>query len=90
MEETSFDNRVAILAQFWMDYRDTESFEDFILYNDLGLPLAYAFAENIAKPTDMGKQFIDETFGLLLGQLGIDDAGYETLEDILEAGEVDE
>jgi hypothetical protein len=90
MEETTFENKTSILAQFWMDHRNTESFEEFILYNDLGLPMAYAFAENLAKPTETGKEFINETFALLLGLLDIEDDGYETLEDVLEAGEVDE
>ncbi|CAB4242276.1 hypothetical protein UFOVP222_93 [uncultured Caudovirales phage] len=88
--ETTIDNKIGILAQFWMDYRNSDAFESFIMYNDLGLPLSYAFAEKLAKPTDIGIDFINETFGLLLGTLGIEDDAYETLEDILIAGEVDE
>ena len=84
--ETTFDNKVAILAQFWMEYRDVDSFEEFIMYNDIGMPMAFAFAEKLAKPTSEGIKFIDETFDLFLGLLDIEDAAYESLEDILEAG----
>lgn len=89
-EETTVENKINILAQFWMDFRDSPDFEDFISYNDLGLPMSYAFAEKLAKPTDTGLGFIDETFSLLLSTLGISDDGYETLEDILMAGGIDE
>ncbi len=37
----TFDNKVSILAELWMNYRDDEQLKDFIEYNDLGLPMAY-------------------------------------------------
>tara|TARA_R110000868_G_scaffold182455_1_gene423470 strand:+ start:285 stop:500 length:216 start_codon:yes stop_codon:yes gene_type:complete len=67
-----------------MNYRGDAEFEDFTEYNDLGLPLAYAIANNIVKDTPMSNQFINETFDLLLAGLGIsEDEGYDTLDDIL-------
>ena len=38
---TDFSTKTAILADLWINYRDEGEFEDFIEYNDLGLPLAY-------------------------------------------------
>jgi hypothetical protein len=66
-----------------MDYRGDEEFQDFVEYNDLGLPLAYALAESIIKKTPLAEQYINESFDLFLAGLEIEDEGFETLEDIL-------
>ena len=82
--ETIYENKTNILADLWMNYRGDPEFEDFLEYNDLGLPLAYAISNKIVKDTDMSNQFINETFDLLLAGLGIsEDEGYDTLDDIL-------
>jgi hypothetical protein len=84
MTTTFFENKADILAELWLDYRDNTEFTDFIQYNDLGLPLAYAFANGIIdKPTPMLEQFINETFSLLLAGLSVEDVGFEVLDDIL-------
>ena len=83
--ETSYANKCQILGEVWLDYRNDEDFKDFIEYNDLGLPLAYAVDSGIVESTDMAENFISETFSLLLAGLGIEeDLGFEVLEDILE------
>ena len=65
-ETTSQENKALILSDLWMNFRDDEQFEDFVEYNDLGLPLAYAVANGIVPMTDKAKSFIDEAFDLLL------------------------
>jgi hypothetical protein len=81
---TTIENKVIILADLWLNYRYDEEFSDFIEYNDLGLPLAYAISEGIVKITDTAQSFVDETFGLLLAGLGVDeDTGFESLDDVL-------
>lgn len=80
---TSFENKAIILADIWLNYRQDDEFADFIIYNDLGLPLAYAISENIVKSTDIAERFINETFDLLLAGVGVDDTGFESLDDIL-------
>ena len=77
-------NRARILAQLWMDYRDDEEFQDFIEYNDLGLPLAYAISEGIVEKTDLASGFINEAFDILLSALGVEDTGFESLNDLLD------
>jgi hypothetical protein len=67
-----------------MDYRDEVEFKDFIDYNDLGLPLAYAISEGIVEKSDIASNFINEAFDILLSALGVQDTGYETLEDLLD------
>ena len=84
MEPTTFRTRCQILAQLWMEYRDDTEFQDFIEYNDLGLPLAYAIAEGIVESTDIASNFINEAFDILLSALGLEDTGYESLEDLLD------
>jgi hypothetical protein len=73
-----------MLADLWMNYRGDEEFNDFIEYNDLGMPLAYAIANNIVEKTAMAETLINETFELLLAALEIpEDEGFDSLDDLL-------
>jgi hypothetical protein len=65
-----------------MLYRNDENFEEFIKYNDLGLPLAYIIANDIAKATETSERFVGETFNLLLSSLEVEDKGFDNLDDI--------
>jgi hypothetical protein len=81
---TSFENKCEILGDVWLTYRNDGEFKDFIEYNDLGLPLAYAISNGIVKQTEQAAKFIEEAFSLLLSGLGIDeDKGWEFLDEIL-------
>ena len=80
---TTFSNKAIILADLWLNYRDDEEFIDFVDYNDLGLPLAYAFANGIIESGERAAVFVDETFDLFLSGLGIEDTGFELLDDVL-------
>ena len=82
---TSFESQTQILADLWMDYRGDTDFQDFIEYNDLGLPLAYVIANGIVDSSPLSKSYIEETFDLLLASLEIEeDTGFETLDELLE------
>jgi len=80
---TTFEFRADILSDIWLNYRDDDMFADFIAYNDLGLPLAYAVSEEIVPETDKARKFIDESFAQLLTILKIDDSGFETVDEML-------
>lgn len=80
---TTFENKCAILADLWLNFRYDEQFKDFIEYNDLGLPLAYAINEGIVDTTDIANGFINETFDVLLSGMGIEDTGFDSLGDVL-------
>lgn len=82
MTETTFQNKCNILSELWMNYRHDQNFEQFISYNDLGLPLAYILSSGIANATEASERFVGETFNLLLSSLEVDDTGFETLDDI--------
>jgi hypothetical protein len=88
---TNFENKCAILADLWLNYKDNEELEDFIEYNDLGLPLAYLIHTGLVTVTDEGIIYVDETFDLLVSSLGLDLEGeYETLNELMEMQDDDE
>lgn len=84
MNETPTNLKAEILADVWMNFRDDTEFVDFIEYNDLGLPIAYAIANGIVEMTPKAQGFIDESFDLLLAGLGVEDTGFENLDEIME------
>lgn len=84
MLKTTFENRALILGQLWINYKADEEWIDFFVYNDLGLPLAFAFAEGIINHTPTLEQYINETWDLFLEGLGAEDKGFEDIEDLLE------
>jgi hypothetical protein len=84
---TTYFSKASILADLWLNYRQDEEFQDFIEYNDIGLPLAYCIANDIVKSTDIAERFINETFELFISGLDVEDTGFETLDDILANGE---
>ena len=92
MAETSFENKVGILAYLWLNYRDHEYWKDFIEYNDLGLPLAYMLDNQIVEipveedddeESSNGTFFIEETWNMFLGRAGVEDTGFDDIEEIL-------
>jgi hypothetical protein len=88
MEQNNlFDNKISILAELWMNYRDDEQLKDFIEYNDLGLPMAYLLMNELVLPTQQAEIYINETYNLLLASIGVDDVEYESLDELLGATE---
>jgi hypothetical protein len=83
--KTSFGTKCAILAEIWSSYREDADFEDFVSFNDLGLPLAYLTHKGIVKATTSeAKEVIEESFVLLLAHFEIEDLGYQTLQELLD------
>ena len=80
---TPFTTRAGILADLWLEYRNDEAFADFIQYNDLGLPLAYCIETQIIESTPKAEQFINEAFDLFLAGLGVEDTGFDSLDQLL-------
>jgi hypothetical protein len=82
MPTTDFDSKALILGQLWVNFKKDDEWSDFMEYNDLGLPLAFGFAEGIINHTPTLEQYINETWDLFIEGLGIQDEGYARLEDI--------
>ena len=81
---TTYKNKCDILGQLWQDYREETDFEDFVQYNDLGLPLAYLISQEIVKSSPQAEIYVNETFELFILALEADpDEEYESLEDLL-------
>jgi len=78
-----FSNKITILAELWMNYRDDEQLKDFIEYNDLGLPLAYFLMNELVLPTNQAEVYINETYDLFIKSLGAEDLDYQSLDELL-------
>lgn len=83
MPTTTFTDKAVILAQLWIDYKAEDEWVDFFVYNDLGLPLAFAFTEGIINHTPTLEQYINETWDLFLEGLDVEDTGFEFITDVL-------
>lgn len=82
---TTLADRAFILGRFWINERDNEAFEEYIEFNDLGLPLSYSLAEGIIETNPMVEAHINDSFNMLLDILKVEDTGYGSYEEILEA-----
>ena len=83
---TSISNKISILADVWKNHRTEEEMIEFCENNDVGLPLAFVLSNNLATLSDLGEQFIHESFEALLTLLEVEeDYGFETISDIFDA-----
>jgi hypothetical protein len=85
MPTTTFENKALILGQVWMEHKTDDEMSDFFEYNDIGVPLAFAFAEGIINHTPTLEQYVNESFALFLEALNIEDAGFDDLQDLWDA-----
>jgi hypothetical protein len=85
---TPFSNKVKILAELWNNHREDPEYTDLIEYGDLGFPLAFAFYNEIAKPTELAEKYIDELWGYLLAGFDLEDLGcFEILGNLYDAAD---
>jgi hypothetical protein len=82
-QNNTFENKVSILAELWMNYREDEDLKDFVEYNDLGLPLSYFLMNELVLPTKQAELYIDETYNLLIASLGVEDVEWTSLDELL-------
>jgi len=81
---TDFETQCEILSDLWLNYKDNVELKDFIEYNDLGLPLAYVIHTDLARVTEDGVPYVEETFNLLCAALELDmEADYLNLNEML-------
>jgi hypothetical protein len=55
---TPIDDVCSILSTLWISYRADPAFKDFIVYNDLALPLAYAIATELIETSPKAEIYI--------------------------------
>ena len=88
---TDFTSKCEILGKFWSNYQNEKDFQDFMEFNDIGLPLADFVSESLCEVSDDGVRYINETFDLFIASLEIQDTGFTNLEDVfIAAGELQE
>ena len=81
-----FSNKCSILGQFWYEFKEDKKLENFISYNDVGLPLAWFIATGVVTANPMAEDYINETFNQLLAALELTEAeleGVDNLNDVL-------
>lgn len=81
---TNIETQIDILGNFYINYKEDKSIKEFIEFNDIGLPLAYLTSEGLCNPTDQAIIYIQETFNMLLGSMGLEDTGFDSLESLLD------
>lgn len=84
---TNLESQIDILSNFYLNYKGDRSTREFIEFNDIGLPLAFLTAEGLCDPTEVALVYIQQTFTLLLATLGVDDIGFNSLENLLATAE---
>lgn len=85
---TTFSNKTYILVQLWSFYRSTDHFVEFVDYYKLGFDLSWFVGRGYSEPTEKGTLYINEIWDKLLDQIGIQDTGFEDIDDVLTAGNV--
>jgi hypothetical protein len=80
---TTYENKVAIMADLWTNYREEDAFSELFEYADLSFPLAFALFHNMIDTTDSVEKVVSEAFALLLDVLGVEDVAFEKLDTLL-------
>lgn len=84
---TNINEQCNILSSFYLNYKDDKALDEFMEFNDIGLPLAFLASEGLCDLNDSSLTYIQETFDMLLATLGLDDIGYSSLEHLLSTAE---
>ena len=82
---TGFSNKCEILGALYANYGQDPEFRDFVEFNDLGLPLAYLTGEGLCELSTDGERYIEETWTLFVKSLGLDDTGFEDIDEMFQA-----
>lgn len=76
MSQTPFSNKVEILGEFWMFYRDQaekdEGWQDFLSWADIGLPMAYMAWQELVTIKPDSKIYVEQTWDVLCEMLNLD------------------
>ena len=87
---TDFTNKIKILGAFYSNYKENEELQEFFEFNDVGMPLAYLASEGLCEVSNDGKKYIAESWDILLAFLGIEDIGFNDLEEFLSMANMEE
>jgi len=80
------NNKIAVLADLYLNYRDEEQFKEFADYNDIGLPIAHLVHTGLCSMNKEGEVYVEETYDLLVTAMGVDpEESYVTIEDMVQS-----
>ena len=82
---TSFSKKCAILGSLYVNYGQDPEYVDFVEFNDLGMPLAYLSSEGLCELSTDGERYVEETWKFFTASLGIEDLGFESLDEMFDA-----
>lgn len=68
-----------------MNHRESDKFAELIQVHDIGFPVAFCFLNSIVFYSPRGGSYVEDAFSALLELYGLEDAGFETLQDIIES-----
>lgn len=83
-----FSDKCGILGQFWFEFRDDEKLQDFISYNDIGLPLSWFISTGVVTANPMAEDYVNETFNLFLSALNLTEEDVEGMDNLTEIFEL--
>lgn len=75
MDKTSFSKKCEILNDFYMEYSGSDEYDEFISINDLGFPAAVLVMNGSANLTDIGINFVNDTWKAMCEVLEVDHMG---------------
>jgi hypothetical protein len=83
--------KARIIEDFVGDYGKDPQYQDFFIYNDLGVPLALMINGKMVTPLDEGIDIINETYTMLCDILEVDkDKNYSNYNDFIEDSNADD
>jgi hypothetical protein len=82
---TPFGDKVEIIAELYQEYHEEKEWEHYFYINDLGAPLCMAISLGGATVTDIGAEWIEQSWNHMCEILKIDPYGkYESLDGMID------
>lgn len=81
---TTFENKIQILNIYRIMYENVEEHDLFNFYMEDALLLAASLHQDLCTPTQKGIETINNSWDLFLETLGVEDKGFESLDEILD------
>lgn len=90
MSQTPFSNKVEILGQFWLFYRqqtkEDSGWVEFFRWADIGMPMAYMAWQELVTIKPSSKQYVNDVWDMFCDILSVDaNARYGSLEEVFDA-----
>jgi hypothetical protein len=90
MSKTPFSNKVEMLGQMWLFYKQNhggdQGWSDFFEFADIGLPMSYMAWQGYITIKPDAKRFVEEVWDTLCEMLDVDpESKYDSLDALMQA-----